>query len=142
MTGGFWAGYWYNGRIYGSEMARGLDVFELQPSEYLSQNEIDAAKLVHMETFNPQVQTKINWPARFVVARAYVDGLARTDGMRRAWATNVRNTLAQAERASGAARRTALTRLAAQLDRDATGADAPRVRALAATVRDIAAGKR
>ena len=142
MTGGFWAGYWYNGRIYGSEMARGLDVFELQPSEYLSQNEIDAAKLVHMETFNPQVQTKITWPARFVVARAYVDGLARTDGMRRAWATGVRTTLAQAEHASGAARRTALTRLAAQLDRDATGADAPRVRALAATVRDIAAGKR
>ena len=46
ITGGYWSTYWYNGHIYGSEIARGLDVFKLMPSEHLSQNEIDAATLV------------------------------------------------------------------------------------------------
>ncbi|HEY2064640.1 MAG TPA: hypothetical protein VGG84_01700 [Gemmatimonadaceae bacterium] len=135
--GGQWATYWYNGHIYGSEIGRGLDVLDLKPSEYLSQNEIDAAKLVHLDTFNPQYQTKIVWPARFVVARAYVDGLERTDALRRGWATGVRRELDRAEKESGAARRTTLTQLAAQLDRDAQGADATRVKALAETVRGI-----
>ena len=141
-VGGFWAGYWYNGVIVGTEMARGLDVFELKPSEFLTQNEIDAAKLIHVDVFNPQLQTKIVWPATFVVARAYVDGLVRNDGMRRSWATNVRAALSKAERASGATRRNALTKLAVQLDGEAQGTDASRVRALAATVRELAAAKR
>ena len=38
-----WSVYWYNGLIVNSEIARGLDVFELTPSEYLSANEIAAA---------------------------------------------------------------------------------------------------
>ena len=54
ITGGFWSAYWYNGNIYGTEIARGLDVFKLTPSEYLSQNEIDAASLVHSTEFNAQ----------------------------------------------------------------------------------------
>jgi hypothetical protein len=140
--GGYWSAYWYNGNIIGSEIGRGLDVFQLKASEYLSQNEIDAAKLIKVDRFNPQLQTKIVWPASFVVARAYVDGLERNDGLRRPWAASVRNSLAQAQRLSGAARRTALTKLATLLDRDATGADASRVRALAGTVRDLAAAKR
>ena len=76
-----------------------------------------------------------------MVARAYVDGLVRNDGMRKAWGTSVMHRLAAAEKATGAARRTALTALAAQLDKDATGVDATRVKALAQTVRDIAAGR-
>jgi hypothetical protein len=134
---GQWATYWYNGHIYGSEIGRGLDVLDLKPSEFLSQNEIDAAKLVHVDAFNPQYQTKIVWPARFVVARAYVDGLERTDALRRGWAAGVRRELDRAEKESGTARRTTLSQLAAQLDRDAQGADATRVKALAETVRAI-----
>ncbi len=77
VLGGYWSAYWYNGAIYGSEIGRGLDVFQLTPSEHLSQNEIDAAKSVQMERFNPQLQTRIEWPATAAVARAYVDQLER-----------------------------------------------------------------
>ena len=56
---GFWSLYWYNGLIYGSEIGRGLDILELVPSEYLSQNEIDAAKSVHVDELNAQLQKKI-----------------------------------------------------------------------------------
>ena len=134
---GDWLAYWYNGHIFASEMGRGLDLFELKPSEFLTKNEIDAAKLVHLDRFNAQDQSRIVWPPSFVVARAYVDGLARTDGLRRTWASGVTRDLAQAERLKGQARRAALTKLATQLDRDARGVDASRVQALAAVVRKI-----
>ena len=69
ITGGYWSTYWYNGNIYASEIARGIDIFRLLPSDYLSQNEIDAAMLVRHEEFNPQQQPKVTWPATAVVAR-------------------------------------------------------------------------
>jgi len=143
MLGGYWSAYWYNGYIYGSEIARGFDVFELTPSEFLTQHEIDAAKLVRMERFNAQTQTRFVWPASFVVARAYVDGLVRTDALRQAWASGVRNALDRAEGLSGQQRRAALTELAMQLERDAAGSSAAeRVRALAGVVRQLASGSR
>src|SRR5438874_8549602 len=77
MIGGYWSAYWYNGNIYGSEIARGIDVFRLKPTEHLSQNRIDAAALVRSEEVNTQLQTKIAWPAATVVARAYLDQLTR-----------------------------------------------------------------
>jgi uncharacterized protein (DUF305 family) len=78
VSGGFWSAYWYNGRIYGTEMARGLDVFELAPSAYLSEHEIAAAVLADVGgVFNPQQQLAVNWPAEPVVARAYIDQLER-----------------------------------------------------------------
>ncbi|HEX8674424.1 MAG TPA: hypothetical protein VF710_21170 [Longimicrobium sp.] len=142
VVGGYWSAYWHNGHIYGSEIGRGLDVFELRPSEHLTQNEIDAAKLVREETFNPQLQTRIEWPASFVVARAYLDQIKRSNGLTRARSTAVASELARAERLGGAARRTALNTLAAQLTRDAArSSDGARVRMLASTVRDIAAGR-
>ena len=49
VLGGEWSAYWYNGYIYGSEIARGLDVFQLTPTQFLTQNEIDAAKTVRWE---------------------------------------------------------------------------------------------
>ena len=80
--GGYWSVYWYNGRIYGTEIARGLDVFTLQPSEHLSANEIGAAQMAQQgETVNPQQQMPVTWPAHPVVARAYLDQLARDDAM-------------------------------------------------------------
>ncbi|MGH7471578.1 MAG: LVIVD repeat-containing protein, partial [Longimicrobiales bacterium] len=109
LLAGHWSAYWYNGQIIASEIARGLDIFRLTPSEFLSKDEIEAAKLVRMDHFNPQTQTKLVWPASFVVARAYLDGLVRSDGLRKAWATPIYTELSTAERASGVARRSALT---------------------------------
>jgi len=138
-VGGSWSAYWYNGYIYSSEIARGLDVFELQPSGLLSQNEIDAAKLVHFDELNVQDQQRLVWPASFVVSRAYVDQLQRSSGLNASRIAAVRAALAAAELASGSARRDALVQLASQLDGDANGSsDAMKVRTLAASVRDLA----
>jgi hypothetical protein len=81
VLGGDWSAYWYNGYIYGSEIARGLDVFELTPTKFLTQNEIDAAKAVQVSELNVQNQQKIEWPAKLVVAKAYVDQLSRSQAL-------------------------------------------------------------
>jgi len=81
VLGGDWSSYWYNGSIYGSEIARGLDVFELTPTKFLTQNEIDAAKTVRVDTLNVQNQQKIEWPAKLVVAKAYIDQLSRSQAL-------------------------------------------------------------
>ncbi len=82
VTGGYWSTYWYNGRIYGTAIVRGLDVFELAESEHLSANEIEAAQLADMgEVFNPQQQFPVIWPTHPVVALAYVDQLVREDAI-------------------------------------------------------------
>ncbi len=81
VLGGDWSAYWYNGYIYGSEIARGLDVFELTASKFLTQNEIDAAKTVHVAELNVQNQQKIEWPAKLIVAKAYVDQLERSQAL-------------------------------------------------------------
>ena len=78
VLGGDWSAYWYNGRIFASEIARGLDIFELTPTKFLTQNEIDAAKTVRMSELNVQNQQKIEWPRKLVVARAYIDQLERS----------------------------------------------------------------
>jgi hypothetical protein len=78
VLGGYWSTYWYNGRIYGTEIVRGLDVLELSPSEHLTASELAAAKLASQGgTFNPQQQYPVSWPDAPVVARAYVDQLKR-----------------------------------------------------------------
>jgi LVIVD repeat len=139
VDGGYWSAYWYNGHIVGSEISRGLDVFDLQPSAYLSQNEIDAAKSVHFDQLNVQDQPKIVWPASFVVARAYVDQLVRGNGIARDRSSEIAAALDRAEKASGADRRTALSQLATQLQSDASGAsDQARVRKLADVVSELA----
>ena len=81
ILGGDWSAYWYNGQIYASEIARGLDVFELTPTQSLTQNEIDAAKTVRVAELNVQNQQKIEWPAQLVVARAYLDQLERSQAL-------------------------------------------------------------
>jgi hypothetical protein len=81
VLGGEWSAYWYNGNIYGSEIARGLDIFELTPTEFLTQNEIDAAKTVRVDVLNVQNQQKLEWPAQLVVAKAYVDQLERSQAL-------------------------------------------------------------
>ena len=81
VLGGEWSAYWYNGYIYGSEIARGLDVFELTPTKFLTQNEIDAARSVRVNELNVQNQQKIEWPEKLVVAKAYVDQLSRSQAL-------------------------------------------------------------
>ena len=79
ILGGYWSSYWYKGHIYGTEIARGLDVLALVPSEYLSENEVAAAAIADQrERFNPQQQFRVTWPAEPVVARAYIDQLERS----------------------------------------------------------------
>lgn len=139
LLGGDWATYWYNGHIYASEIDRGLDVLDLKPSDQLSQNEIDAAKLVRFDVFNPQNQPQFVWPASYVVARAYLDQLVRDNGISRDRSLSIARELGRDEKLKGASERAALTQLANRLDRYVGGAPDPtRVQALAATVRDLA----
>ena len=136
--GGAWSSYWYNGVIVSSEIARGLDVFELTPNPLLTQNELDAAKSAHVDYLNVQGQPKYSWPATFALARAYVDQLERSKGLSGARIAAVRQALTTAERASGSARTSALSQLAGQLDEDTRGSsDAAKVRVLAEAVRNI-----
>ncbi len=136
--GGYWSAYWYNGNIYGSEIARGLDVFQLEPSADLSQNEIDAAKLARVDMENVQNQQRIVWPASVVVSRAYLDQLRRSKGLSEERLESVSRELDKAEGLKGQAQRGALVRLASELDRDAAkSSDAKRVRELAASVRRL-----
>ena len=138
-SGGPWSVYWYNGAIVSSEIARGLDIFELVPSAFISQNEIDAANSVHLEYLNPQGQPMFVWPPTFALARAYVDQLERTGGLPAARIAEVRQALTAAESASGPARSAALTVLAGELESEAARSpDAGRVRLAAAAARDLA----
>ncbi|PYQ76213.1 MAG: hypothetical protein DMG04_04690 [Acidobacteria bacterium] len=147
ITGGYWSAYWYNGNIYGSEIARGIDVFRLTPSEYLSQNEIDAATQVRTDELNVQEQGRVAWPATAVVARAYLDQLTRGKAIEPERARAVRTAVdraddARSSRGKSQAAIDQLDGLAAQLDRDAAaavGRDAARLRSLAATLKGVAA---
>jgi hypothetical protein len=146
VIGGYWSAYWYNGRIYGSEIARGIDIFRLLPSEYLSQNEIDAASLIQMEELNVQKQPKAIWPASFTVSRAYLDQLNRTKALPADRAAALKSAIDKADKnkpSKGALDR--LDSLAAQLDKDAasaSGADAMRMKDLAASMKAAAAKHR
>jgi len=144
VTGGYWSAYWFNGNIYGSEIARGLDVFRLKASEHLSQNEIDAAMLVRSEETNTQFQTKIVWPASAPVALAYVDQLTRTKGIQPERARAVKSAFEKADGVRSGDQKAAtaageqLDALARQLESDAAAAgerDATRLKSLAATLK-------
>ena len=139
VLAGYWSVYWNNGYLYGSEIARGLDVFQLVPSDMLTQNEIDAAKTVTFETNNPQDQQHISWPPTFSLARAYVDQIARSKGLAADKLASVTADLGAAEQASGAARKAALTKLATSLEPEvARSADPGKVLALSGTLKAIA----
>jgi hypothetical protein len=148
ITAGFWSAYWYNGHVYGGEIARGLDVFSLTPSQYLTKNEIDAAAQVHSTEFNAQQQPRITWPSNAVVARAYLDQLTRDKAIspERAAAVNAAlDRSSGARSAKGNAAAPASDQLASELERDASSAssrDSARLRALAAALKERPAGAR
>ena len=94
VVGGFWSTYWYQGRIYGTEIVRGLDVLALIPSEHLSRNEIEAAEMADQgSSFNPQQQFRVTWPAEPVVARAYIDQLERSEALSKSFAADLNEAL-------------------------------------------------
>ena len=144
MLGGFWSAYWYNGQIYGSEIARGIDIFSLTPSEHLTQNELDAAMMIRTEELNTQEQQKIVWPAAMPVARAYLDQLTRSKSIQPERAKAVKAAIDHADSIRTGKERGApavldqLDAVAAQLEGDAaaaSGHDAMRMKALAATIK-------
>jgi hypothetical protein len=139
--GGSWSVYWYNGLIVNSEIARGLDVFELTPSDYLSANEIAAANTVRLDYLNAQGQPRYVWPATFVLAHAYLDQLARHDGLTAGRIADTRAALATAEQApAGDLRDRMLRDLAGLIEDEAESArDGAKVRMLADAVRALAA---
>jgi hypothetical protein len=151
IIGGYWSAYWYNGNIYGSEIARGLDIFRLVPTQYLSQNEIDAAIQSRQETFNAQNQPRVTWPATSTVARAYLDQLGRSNAITADRAKAVRDSLARVDELrtgkerDAASRLDALVAVAGQVEADAksqSGRDAMRLNALAETLKGRAAALR
>ncbi|MBD0371017.1 MAG: hypothetical protein ICV60_09300 [Pyrinomonadaceae bacterium] len=97
VLGGDWSAYWYNGHIYASEIARGLDIFDLTPTKFLTQNEIDAAKAVRVAELNVQNQEKIEWPRQLVVAKAYVDQLERSQALPADQIASLRQAIQRAE---------------------------------------------
>ena len=143
--GGYWSTYWYDGRIYGTETMRGLDVLALVPSEHLSANEIAAAALGDEgETFNPQQQFRVHWPAEPVVARAYIDQLDRDNALDKSQSAELNALLADSEAAlqKGGKDRKLASRLRSMADAVAPAAAGTvtdrRKGALAGTLRDIA----
>jgi len=136
VLGGDWSAYWYNGYIYGSEIARGLDVFELTPTKNLTQNEIDAAKTVQVGSLNVQDQQKIVWPSKIVVAKAYLDQLERSQALPAAKIDEMRKAIQTAEESKKLGK---LKKYSGQLEKSAKTAkdpkDAERMNAMAAIFR-------
>jgi hypothetical protein len=142
VLGGEWSAYWYNGYIYGSEIARGLDVFQLTPTKYLTQNEIDAAKAVQVPYSNVQNQQKIVWPASFVVAKAYVDQLSRSQALPAGKISQLQKAIQNAEKApTNKGKMSKLKGMAPGLEKSAAAAknptDGARMRALSGVLQQI-----
>ncbi len=138
--GGQWSTYWYNGYIYGSEIARGVDVFKLVPNQYITQNEIDASNQVHFDELNVQNQPKIVWPQNFVVAKAYVDQLARSKALPEPRLAALSAAMAKVDATPSDKKAAAeLKTIAASLEKQAATtksvADANRMKALAAILK-------
>ncbi len=136
VLGGDWSAYWYNGIIYASEIARGLDVFELTPTKFLTQNEIDAAKAVRVSELNVQNQQKIEWPSQLIVAKAYLDQLSRSQALPPDRIESLQKAIQSAEKSHlNKGKVTKLNKMAPSVEKSAatakTPADAARLRALA-----------
>jgi hypothetical protein len=140
VLGGDWSAYWYNGSIYASEIARGLDVFQLTPTKFLTQNEIDAAKAVHVAELNVQNQQKVEWPAQLVVASAYLDQLERSQALPAKQIATLKKAIKGAEKSNLSESKVAkLKGMTDSLEQSSAGskspADSTRMLALAAILK-------
>ena len=147
VMGGYWSTYWYRGFIYGTEIARGLDVLELLPSEFLTESEIAAASSVAPARFNAQQQRRIDWSPRPMIARAYLDQLGRSDTLASARREALADLLDRTDQRLADGTQTdpavaaELDTAAAALERDSAGASSrtqSRLRALAETLTSLA----
>jgi hypothetical protein len=135
VLGGFWSGYWYNGQVFGGEIARGLDVFELTPTEHLTNNEIAAPKTVSFPELNPMSQFRIEWAPSFPLVRAYTDQAERA-GLAENHVDNARTFVDRAEQfASGPQARAAIANLRAVANQVDAAGDYD---ALSGALRDLA----
>jgi len=132
-NGGSWSVYWYNGLIVSSEISRGLDIFELTPSGFLTENEIAAANTVQLDYLNAQGQPMYRWPHTFELARAYLDQMERDGTLAKARVDRIRAGLTRAEGQSGSAQQTALSNMANRLD----GSDSSKMQKLVETLRGL-----
>ena len=146
VVGGYWSTYWFNGNIYASEIARGIDVLKMLPSEYLTKNELEAAQLIRFNELNVQSQPKITWPNAVVVARAYLDQLNRSKSLTAAKADAIKSALDKADKTKvGKSDLDAIDAVATQVEADAKAAkghDQMRMTALAATMKGRVAALR
>jgi hypothetical protein len=136
VLAGPWSTYWYNGQIYSSEIARGLDILELTPTKFLTQNEIDAAKTVRLADLNVQNQQRFEWPRKLVVAKAYLDQLERSQALPMDRITTLRKAIEGAEssrlnKKSAATLKTLAASVEASATENKNGADSSRLHALA-----------
>jgi hypothetical protein len=139
QAAGSWSVYWYNGVIVNSEIGRGLDIFELVPSEFLTANEIAAAKTVKQDFLNPQGQPKFAWPASTALALAYLDQLDRNRELDLQVINGFRTSISQAASLSGSARSTMLNTVATDVERSASASrNAAKVNKVAQTLRSLA----
>jgi hypothetical protein len=144
IIGGYWSTYWYNGNLYASEIARGMDIFKLIPTQYVSQNEIDAATQWRVSEFNAQNQPLVKYEPTTAVAKSYVDQLNRTKGISAERAKAVIDGLSKVDELRTGKERNAaaaldgLNAVAEQVAADAktkSGIDAKRLAALAETLK-------
>lgn len=139
-NGGSWSVYWYNGKIYNSEISRGLDVFELKPTPYLTQNEIDAANTVKLDYLNAQGQPMFKWPSTYALARAYIDQLQRANAMSDTEIESMRRELYKAEQAGSSQESRILNALASTVEGKAKAVDSSyseKMMKLANTIKDL-----
>jgi hypothetical protein len=138
QMGGSWSVYWYNGKIVSSEIARGLDVFELEANPLLTEHEIAAANTVKFDQLNPQDQPHYSWPASFALAHAYVDQLDRDQEISTDNISSIRQNLLRAENSTGADQADMLNDIADDLDDEMERSSNPdKVEKLADTLREL-----
>jgi hypothetical protein len=133
VLGGQWSTYWYNGTIYGSEIARGVDVLDLVPTKFITQNEIDAAKQVKLDELNVQMQPHIVYPMTLLTAKAYLDQLARGESLS---AADIATVMAAIDKNDVKALHTWAGKLAADAKSAKTPKDAERLTQLAAILKE------
>lgn len=134
ILAGYWSSYWYNGNIYGSEIARGLDVFQLEPTKFLTQNEIDAAKSIKVSELNVQNQQRIVYPKTLIVAKAYIDQLERSQALNANQIAELRSAIGNAEKSKLNKKDAGkLKKLASTIEKNTgkTEADSARMKSLA-----------
>jgi hypothetical protein len=138
FTGGYWSTYWYNGRLYGAEISRGIDVFRLTPSEHLSAAEIAAAESIMMGQFNAQLQPQVEWAPTKDVAQAYLDQMVRGNRILNDRAQEIQRTVNSGSAAQLNALAANLEADAVQIESGTLGGDAVRMSKLAAVLRGMA----